>query len=246
MTLAYAQLLRATLPRVREQIATAARAAGRPAADVRLVAVTKGHPLAAVEAALAAGLGDLGENRVEELEQKVAAVAAARPDADGIRWHMIGHLQSRKVKRVVELAGLIHSVDSLRLAERIARAAQESDGTARVLAQINTSGEAAKQGLPRAAAEDAVLAMASLPGLRVEGLMTMAPLTDDERVQGDTFRRLREMRDRLAAADPRVGRELSMGMTNDLAVAIREGSTMVRIGTALFGERETNRSEETR
>ena len=233
MTVAYAERLASTLPRVRDRIAEAARAAGRDPGAVRLVAVTKGHPLDAVEAAVAAGLADLGENRVEELDEKAAALGGWEP----VRWHMIGSVQGRKAKRVVELADLIHSVDSLKLAERIARAATEAGCTARVLAQVNTSGEAAKHGLTQDEAEDAVLAMAALDGLRVEGLMTMAPLTEDERVQAETFGRLRELRDRFVARDARVGGELSMGMTNDLAVAVREGSTMVRIGTALFGER---------
>ena len=234
---AYAERLTGTLPRVREAIAAAALAAGRDPGTVRLVAVTKGHPLAAAEAAVAAGLTDLGENRVEELEEKRAAFAAATGPQRAVRWHMIGHVQGRKAKRAVELADLIHSVDSLGLAERLARAAAAAGHTAAVLAQVNTSGEAAKYGLARDEAEDAVLAMAALGGLRVAGLMTMAPLTDDQRVQAETFRRLRELRERLVARDARVGGELSMGMTNALGVAIREGSTMVRIGTALFGER---------
>ena len=233
MLVAYAERLASTLPRVRDQVAGAAAAAGRDPGEVRLVAVTKGHPLAAVRAALAAGLSDLGENRVEELDEKVSALGGTA----GARWHMIGHVQGRKTKRAVELADLIHSVDSLRLAERLARAALEASRTVWVLAQVNTSGEAAKQGLSADEAEDAVLAMAGLDGLRVEGLMTMAPLTDDARVHGETFGRLRELRDRIRGVDARVGGELSMGMTNDLAVAVREGSTMVRIGTALFGER---------
>ena len=235
MAVAYAERLAETLPRVREAIADAARAAGRDPGGVRLIAVTKGHPPTALAAALAAGLHDLGENRVEELADKVAALG--RGPASGIRWHMIGHVQSRKAGAAAELADLVHSVDSLRLAERFARAAAELGHTVPVLAQVNTSGEAAKHGLPLAQAEDAVLAMAALPGLRVDGLMTMAPLTDDARVLSATFARLRDLLGRLRVADGRVGGELSMGMTNDLAVAVREGSTMVRIGTALFGER---------
>ena len=232
MALAYAETLRETLPRVRQAIADAAVAAGRDPAEVRLVAVTKGHPLDAVRAALAAGLSDLGENRVEELEARVAAVGRK-----GVRWHMVGHVQSRKAQRAAELAELIHSVNSMRLAERLARAMEGSGRTLSVLAQVNTSGEAAKYGLAADAAEGVVLEMAALPELRVAGLMTMAPLTDDLRVLSTTFWRLRELRDRLRSASDRVGSELSMGMTNDLAVAVREGSTIVRVGTALFGER---------
>ena len=119
----------------------------------------------------------------------------------------------------------------------MARAAREAGLTARVLVQVNTSGEAAKHGLPTAGAQEEVLRMAELSGLRVEGLMTMAPRTTDQTVLTTTFARLRELRDRLVFADERVGAELSMGMSNDLAVAVREGSTMVRVGTALFGQR---------
>ena len=232
MTVAYADRLRDTLPRVRETIATAAVAAGREPATVRLVAVTKGHPAEAVRAALHLGLSDVGENRVEELDGKLAALGR-----EGLRWHMVGHVQGRKARGVVELADLIHSVDSVRLAERLSRAAVDRGRDVAILAQVNTSGEVGKKGLTHEGAEEAVLAMAELPGLSLEGLMTMAPLTDETRVLSSAFARLRELRDRLIARSDRIGGELSMGMTNDLAVAVREGSTMVRVGTALFGER---------
>ena len=232
MTVAYEDRLRDTLPRVRETIARAALAAGREPATVRLVAVTKGHPTEAVLAARHLGLSDVGENRVEELDGKLAALGR-----EGLRWHMVGHVQGRKARGAVELADLIHSVDSVRLAKRLARAAVDLGRNVAILAQVNTSGEGVKQGLAHEGAEEAVLAMAELPGLSLEGLMTMAPLTDDMRVLSATFARLRELRDRLIARSDRIGGELSMGMTNDLAVAVREGSTMVRVGTALFGER---------
>jgi len=227
----YATRLTATLPAVRERIARAAEAAGRPAESVRLVAVTKAHPLAAVEAALDAGLTDLGENRVEELESKVAAVGR-----EGVTWHMIGHLQSRKARKAVAAADVIHSVDSLRLASRLSSAAVEEERTVVVLAQVNTSGEESKGGFNPGSASDEIARMAELPGLRVNGLMTMAPFVKDEMVLSDAFQSLRRLSEELEAAG-HVGPELSMGMTNDLEIAIREGSTMVRIGTALFGER---------
>lgn len=213
-------------------MAGAARAAGRDPAGVRLVAVTKGHPLEALQAALEAGIPDLGENRVEELEEKEAALGR-----DRATWHMIGHLQSRKAARAAGAAHLIHSVDSLHLAEKLSRSAGGRGPEVRVLAQVNTSGEESKGGLEPAGAVEAVLAMAALPGLRVEGLMTMAPFVDDAEVLSSAFRRLRETLEEVRRHDPRVGPELSMGMTNDFEIAIREGSTMVRIGTALFGER---------
>jgi len=217
---------------VRETIELAAHAAGRDPATVRLVAVTKGHSPDAVRAARDLGLSDVGENRVEELDDKLAVLGR-----EGLCWHMIGHVQGRKARGVVELSDIVHSVDSLRLAERLARAAVARGRNVAILAQVNTSGEEVKQGLAHEGAEEAVLAMAELPGLSLEGLMTMAPLTDETRVLSATFARLRELRDRLIARSDRIGAELSMGMTNDLAVAVREGSTMVRVGTALFGER---------
>jgi pyridoxal phosphate enzyme (YggS family) len=213
-------------------MAGAAASVGRDPAGVRLVAVTKGHPLEAAEAALEAGLRDLGENRVEELEEKVSALGPGRAT-----WHMIGHVQSRKAARALEVAELIHSVDSLHLAEKLSRAALERGAEVRVLAQVNTSGEGSKSGFGVDEAVDVVLRMAGLAHLRVDGLMTMAPLVDDEEILSSTFRRLRETLEEARRHDPRVGHELSMGMTNDLEIAIREGSTMIRIGTALFGER---------
>ena len=228
----YAERLAASLPQVRRRIAEAAASVGRDPASVRLVAVTKGHPVEALQAAVACGLADLGENRVEELEDKVRFLGA-----HAATWHMIGHLQSRKAPRAIRVADLIHSVDTLSLAERVSRAAGEEDRQVRMLAQVNTSGEASKSGFDGEASVDAVLRMAALPHLKVEGLMTMAPFVDDEEVLTSAFRRLRETLDAVHSHDPRVGTELSMGMTNDLEIAVREGSTMVRIGTALFGER---------
>jgi pyridoxal phosphate enzyme (YggS family) len=199
--------------------------------SVRLVAVTKSHPVEAIEAALAAGLTDLGENRVEELESKVVAFGRSPT------WHMIGHLQSRKARRAVVAADMIHSVDSSALADKLSRAALEEGRRAVVLAQVNTSGEGSKSGFTPNEAVERVHALAELPGLELRGLMTMAPFVDDDGVVAEAFGRLRTLSERLRALSERVGPELSMGMTNDLEVAIREGSTMVRIGTALFGER---------
>ena len=228
----YAARLEHTLPELRERVERAAEGAGRAAASVRIVAVTKSHPVEAVDAALAAGLRDLGENRIEELEEK----RAARPHAPAV-WHMIGHVQGRKARRAAELSDLVQSLDSLRLAEKLSRAATEQGREVSVLAQVNTSGEGSKSGFEIDGAVEAIHAAAELAGLRVEGLMTMAPFVDEERVLRDAFARLRETGERLRRISDRVGPELSMGMTNDLDVAIREGSTMIRIGTALFGER---------
>lgn len=233
----YAARLSRTLPALRDRIAEGAAAVGRDPSEITVVAVTKGHPVDACRAALEAGLTDLGENRVSELEEKVAEIGH-----DGVRWHMIGHVQRRKAPRLLGVADLLHSLDSLRLARRFQRVqdADERETPDRpldVLFQVNTSGEEAKYGFEGDDVVERVLEAAALPGLRPRGLMTMAPFTDDASVLRTTFRRLRELGDRLREERPDFGPELSMGMTNDLRIAVEEGSTMVRIGTALFGER---------
>ena len=229
----YPERLKETLPRVRDEVEEAARLSGRTGADVTLVAVTKSHPLAAVEAALGAGIRDIGENRVEELQAKVAALEG-RPAP---RWHMIGHLQRRKAPRVIGICNLLHSVDTVRLAERLDRFVPAGAAPLPVLVQVNTSGEVAKSGLSTEEAPEAVHRITGLPGLAVRGLMTMAPFTDRERVLRDAFRTLRRLHEELGSLDGYQGEHLSMGMTNDFGIAIEEGSTMVRIGTALLGPR---------
>jgi PLP dependent protein len=226
--------LRDRLERVRAELAGATERGGRPGAEVTLVAVTKGHPFDVVEEALSAGLTDLGENRVEALVERAGRVEAGR-----CRWHMIGRLQRRQVPELHGFANLVHSVDALRLAERLDRTAPEGASPLPILVQVNTSGEEAKTGITPASAEDEVGRMLELPGVRVEGLMTMAPFTDDERVLRATFAGLRETAERLGRTLPDYrGRVLSMGMSNDYQVAVEEGSTMVRLGTVLFGERK--------
>jgi PLP dependent protein len=230
----FEELLGVNLPRVEERIASALRRADRTD-TVRLVAVTKGHPPAAVAAAWRAGIGDLGENRVQELDEKRAAYP---PGAAGPTWHLIGHLQRNKARRAVALSDLIQSVDSQRLAEELSREAQRAGITVRVLVQVNMAGEASKGGLEAGIAVQGVAAIAGLPGLACEGLMTMAPLTEDEAVIRRTFAETRRLLERcLADGVPLQGRELSMGMSGDFEIAIEEGSTMVRLGTVLFGER---------
>jgi pyridoxal phosphate enzyme (YggS family) len=228
----YATRLSETLPGIREAIEEAALRVGRDPESVTLVAVSKGHPLEAVQAALDAGLMDLGENRVAELEEKADALRG-----EAIRWHMVGHLQSRKAPRLVGLAYLVHSVDRASVARRLGRSAQEHGTTAACLIQVNTSGEEAKGGVGWDGAQDEVASLAETPGLEVKGLMTMAPFVDDEAVLRRSFRRLRELSEELRAAGAAVGPHLSMGMTNDLGLAVEEGSTMVRVGTGLFGPR---------
>jgi len=219
---------------VRSRIAQAADRAGRNGDAVRLVVVTKGHPPEAVEAALAAGLTNLGENRVEELEEKHALFGTAGP----AQWHMIGHLQSRKAPRIRPLVSLLHSLDSVKLARRLERTAPEGAGPLPVLVQVNTSGEEAKYGFSPEAFRGSLPEVLELESIRIEGLMTMAPLTDDRDVLRRTFRGLRELHEEAGAAHDRyAGSHLSMGMSNDFELAVEEGSTMVRLGTVLLGER---------
>ncbi len=232
----YRIALERKLPRVRERIVAAAVRGDRDPGAVRVVAVTKGHPPAAIDAALAAGLRDIGENRVEELQRKVPLF-----EAGTVTWHAIGHVQRRKAAGAARLAALIHSVDSVRLAAKLSRLGAAEGRRVPVLVQVNASGEATKGGFPAARGLDEALdgigTVAALPGLHVGGLMTMAPFVADEAALRATFTRTREVLEAAAEIDGFAGRELSMGMSNDFEVAVEEGSTMVRLGTALFGER---------
>jgi pyridoxal phosphate enzyme (YggS family) len=224
--------IEANLARVRERIAEAQCRAG-VSAEVAIVAVTKTQPAPLVEAALAAGLRRFGENRVQELEAKVAAVGRERGE-----WHLIGHLQRNKVRQALPLFDLIHSIDSLRLAKAISAEAVRADRVVEGLVQVNTSGEACKYGFEAAEAVAAVGQIVALPGLRITGIMTMAPFTATEGVLRRTFAGAREIFGRCGAEFPEFeSRHLSMGMSNDFEVAVEEGSTMVRLGTILFGER---------
>jgi PLP dependent protein len=221
---------------VEERIDAARRRAGRTEL-VRIVAVTKTLGPEAVRAAAAAGLWDCGENRVQELEEKRAAVG------DLVAWHLIGRLQRNKVKRALPLFELIQSVDSVRLAEALSLEAEGADREVALLVQVNASGEATKGGFDASSAASivaAVGAIAELPRLRVQGLMTMAPLTDDAGVLRGTFSRTRAAFDACATEVPAFEPlHLSMGMTNDFDIAVEEGSTMLRLGTILFGERRS-------
>ena len=232
----YHLALESNLPRVRERIAAAAVRSGRDPGAVRVVAVTKGHPPGAIEAALAAGLRDIGENRVEELQWKVPLFESAT-----VTWHAIGHIQRRKAAGAARLAALIHSVDSFHLAEKLSRLGEAEGRRVPVLVQVNASGEASKGGFPVArdldGALDGIGRVAALPGLRVRGLMTMAPFVADEATLRATFQRTRAALEAASAINGIEGSELSMGMSNDFEIAVEEGSTMVRLGTTLFGKR---------
>ncbi len=220
------------LPRVREAIEAAAIKVGRDPSEVTLVAITKAHPVEALEAALSAGLRDLGENRVEEMERKVGLLGR-----DAATWHMVGHVQSRKAKQVAGLADLVHSVDTLKLARRISGFALEQGTPVPVLVQANLSSEETKSGFSKETVLDGLHKILELGGLEVRGLMTMAPFVEDEAVLRRVFTDLRRIHEDAGKLPGYRGRELSMGMTNDFELAVEEGSTMVRIGTALFGER---------
>lgn len=228
----YRRGIRERLPHVLDRIAAAAERSGRDPSGVRIVAVTKGHAACAVEAAVEAGLRDIGENRVDELQRKRAALNDL-----AVNWHMIGHVQRRKAGPAARFAGLVHSVDSLRLAEKLSRLGEAEGRRIPVLVQLNVSGEATKGGFPEAEALDGVATVAALGGLRVLGLMTMAPFVADEAVLRSTFRKTREVMEAAAGTAGVEGRELSMGMSNDYEIAVEEGSTMVRLGTTLLGER---------
>jgi hypothetical protein len=220
---------------VRERIARAAARASRPTEDVTLVAISKTFPGEAVRAAFAAGVRDFGENRVQEAEPKIAATADLA--AAGLRWHLVGHLQSNKARRAAGLFGLLQSVDSLELAERLDRLGAEQGRPVRVLVQVDLAGEETKFGLPEAQLLPVLEALRGRPGIRVEGLMLLPPLLEDAEKVRPYFRRLRTLGQQAAAADLLQGRELSMGMSHDFEVAVEEGATIVRVGTAIFGER---------
>ena len=223
----------ANLAAVRERLDRAAAAAGRAPGDIRLIAVSKTFGIAHVEAAAAAGLRDLGENRVQEALEKQAA-APALP----VRWHLIGHLQSNKARKAVAF-DWIHSVDSAALLGRLDRAADDARRSPRILAQVDLAGEATKHGAPGDEARRIVEAAAGCRAVRLRGLMVLPPWSDDPEAARPWFRRLRALRDELQAGAPASVRldELSMGMSHDFEAAIEEGATMIRVGTAIFGRR---------
>jgi len=231
--------LGSNLRSVQDRIATAARRAGRDPGQIRLVAVSKAQPAAAVRAAYELGLRDFGENRVLEAQAKAPELPA------DISWHMIGHVQSRQAKQVAPLFRLVHSVDSVKLAHRLERLCAEQERRLAVLLELNVSGEEGKYGLragrwttdadQRREGLAAVAEITTLPHLEVQGLMTMAPLVGEPEEARPYFSRLRLLRDELAEAFPSARwSQLSMGMTDDFEVAIEEGATLVRIGRAIF------------
>ena len=224
----------ANLNTVNARIAAAAAAAGRATTDVRLVAVSKKFGPEHVEAAVAAGLQDLGENKVQEALQKQAATGALR-----VNWHLIGHLQSNKARKAAEAFDWIHSVDSVDLLRRLDRAAADCGRSPQLLIQVDLADEATKHGAPEAEVRRILDAATTCRWVEVRGLMILPPWSQNPEVTRPYFRRLRQLRDELRAAGPDRSRldQLSMGMSHDLEVAVEEGATMVRVGTALFGPR---------
>ena len=210
---------------VRGRVAAACDRAGRPPDSVTLVGVTKTHPASAIETAWRAGLRDFGENRVQEAAVKIAELRErdVKP-----RWHLIGHLQRNKVKAAVDLFDILHSVDSERLAVALSEHTTRALG---VLIEVNVAGEETKHGVTADEAGTLAGRIGALPRLELRGLMTVAPQVDDPEQVRPVFRRLRELRGALGLP------ELSMGMTDDFEVAVEEGSTLIRVGRALFGPR---------
>lgn len=244
------QMIAKNLASVQAEIAVACQRAGRPVETVKLVGISKTHPPEMLLAALQAGLRDLGENRVEEAAPKIAEVLGRLPaDITPPTWHMVGHVQSRKAKPVIETFDVIHSVDNLKLARRFDTFAGEQKVIREVLLEINISGEESKEGIAaqnwqndadqRQNLWSLVQEISQLSHLRLVGLMTMAPYYAEPEATRPVFAALRGLHDALINDFPQIAwRELSMGMTNDYPVAIEEGATMVRVGRAIFGERE--------
>jgi PLP dependent protein len=241
------------IARIRERINAAAKRAGRNPDSVSLMAVSKTMPADRIREAFEAGQRLFGENRVQEFAEKFTELSAASPspaaaavcnvfDIEKTEFHLIGHLQSNKAGKAVELFQAVDSVDSLKLAERLNTAAEKAGKTLSVLIEINIGGEEAKSGLAPESTEIAAILSAApkLKSLQIRGLMTVPPFSDDSEGARPYFRKLRELRDKLSERDI-AGvelRELSMGMSHDFEVAVEEGSTCVRVGTAIFGARD--------
>ena len=217
------------LANIEHRITEAARRSGREPNEVKLVAVSKTHPTDTLREAMAAGVSRFGENKVQEGESKILELGR-----EAVEWHLIGHLQSNKARKAVQLFDVIHSVDSLDIAKRLERiCSEEGRETLSVLVQVDLAGEETKSGIPEADLPELVEFLGSCTHLSFDGLMVLPPYFDDPEATRPYFRRLRELRDEIIP-----GGHLPMGMSHDFGVAIEEGATMVRVGTAIFGERE--------
>ncbi len=226
-------MLTENVKQVEERICRACERAGRDRQDVTLIAVSKTKPVSDIEEVMSAGIIDFGENKVQELKDKYEILPK------DLRWHMIGHLQRNKVKYLPGRAVMIHSVDSLSLAEEISKEYMKHGLTADILLEVNVAGEESKFGLRIEDAADLAEQIARLPGIRIKGLMTIAPYTEDPESNRIYFRKLKQLSVDINEKniDNVIMSELSMGMTGDYEVAIEEGATLVRVGTGIFGER---------
>jgi pyridoxal phosphate enzyme (YggS family) len=226
-----------SLDRVREQIATAATKSGRSASAVELVAITKTHLAEKVREAIEAGQTLFGESRVQEARAKVPELPS------NIRWHFVGHLQKNKVRQALPLFEMIHSVDSLALAQDINRIAEEEGYYPRVLLEVNVAGEGSKFGFSPGDLRGQMEALLALPRLSIEGLMCIPPLAVESEDSRKFFVQVRELRDSIEKEFSMKLPQLSMGMTQDFPIGIEEGATLVRVGTAIFGERTTRKGD---
>jgi len=225
-------VLTTNLENVRQRIKGAADRASRDASQVKLVAVSKTHPPAVIREAIGAGLNVFGENKVQEAESKIADVGRY-----AVEWHLIGHLQSNKARKAVQLFDVIQSVDSIELAERLERICEEEGrDSLSILVQVDLAGEETKSGVPEGDVMRLADYLKACKRLRFNGLMVMPPYFDDPEATRQYFRRLRALRDEILP-----GGDLSMGMSHDFEVAIEEGATIIRVGTAIFGERGISR-----
>lgn len=231
---------------VRERIEAAARRAGRDPVEIKLVAVSKTVDINRIKEAIDSGINIFGENRVQETKEKISNLKSQitpptpplnKGGIEGVEWHLVGHLQTNKVKMAVMLFDLIHSVDSIRLAEEINSQAEKIGKKERVLIEVNLGGEETKYGISPAETTGLVMDMSKLKNISLEGLMTMPPFSAEPEDSRKYFRELRDLSKDIEKEGIRV-KELSMGMSNDFEVAIEEGATMVRIGTAIFGRRK--------
>ena len=227
-------MVRENLEQLRERIAAAARSAGRDPSGIRLIAVTKGVPVERIREAVSCGVREIGENRVQEAAEKRQVLGTVPfGDSPQISWHLIGHLQRNKARLAAELFDAVHSVDSPELVEAL----ETCERKIQVLIQVNVSGEATKHGCRPEEAEGLAAAIARGKHLKLSGLMTLAPFSEDPEQARPVFRKLRLLRDALQKQGFSVP-HLSMGMSHDFEAAVQEGATMVRIGTAIFGEKK--------
>ncbi len=225
--------IKENLTNVTKQMKSAAEECGRAVSDVHLIAVTKTYGADLINEAIDNGVSDIGENRVQEIMQKYDAVKS-------VRWHLIGHLQKNKIKYIIDKVELIHSVDSFELAKEIDKHAKKIDKVQKILLEVNVSGEESKFGIRPEECEELCRRISELENVKIEGLMTIAPFVNDEKILEDVFKGLKNLAQSIGAkAIERVDmKELSMGMTNDFPLAIKNGATIIRVGTGIFGKRD--------